>query len=37
MAPGPVVGIAAMMQLGRSHAAVSTRPPEELLEEITSP
>jgi MFS family permease len=37
MAAGPMVGIVAMLQLGRGREAVPGRPPEELVEEITSP
>jgi MFS family permease len=37
MAAGPVVGIVAMLRLAREPGAVPGRPPEELVEEITSP
>jgi MFS family permease len=37
MAAGPVVGIMAMMQVGRAPGELASRSPEGLVEEITSP
>lgn len=37
MAAGPVVGIVAMLRLGREHGAASARLPDEWVAEITSP
>ena len=37
MAAGPVLGIVAMVRLGRGRAAIAAGSPEGLVEEITSP